>query len=116
MSGELFDLEKNAEIQKLRSPKSRISGPIAVVYKAMEERWVIVAFLWDGKPVLAMRWFWGKSGNPFSSSHPTWFVLPRELSLQTIRVLKNDANEKVVEKFLEGKLSIETISYYFSNL
>lgn len=34
---------------------------------------------WDGKAVLAMRWNGNvdrKIGNPQSSGHPTWFILP----------------------------------------
>jgi hypothetical protein len=76
MCRENFELEKDEEILTINSPKEHCDGPYVVVYKSVEERWAIVALTWDKLPALAIRWFWGKSGNPVSRGYPTWFVIP----------------------------------------
>lgn len=51
--------------------------------------------IWCGKARLAVRWSCVEGrplGNPSSSGHPTWFLLPEELACgvaaQTLRLLK----------------------------
>lgn len=44
-------------------------------------RHAIAIGLWDGRPSLVMRWNGGDErpkGNPVSTGHPTWFVIPHE--------------------------------------
>lgn len=67
MAGESFDITKDSNLLKMYSPKASVGGSHKVVSKSLEERWLIVAMDWDGEPRLAMRWFWGNGGNPFSS-------------------------------------------------
>ena len=78
-TGESFTLDDD-DILQINSPKKRLSGPYVVIFKSLEERWAIVAFDWDKKPRLGIRWFWGNGGNPFSSGNGTWLVIPPSLS------------------------------------
>lgn len=106
MAGETFDLTDDNNILSLRSPKASIGGPYRVVFKNIEERWVIVAIEWNNEPRLAMRWFWGNGGNPFSSGNPTWLVIPNSLSNSTLNGLPLDfkLHSKLVD-FLAGKIA-----------
>jgi len=45
---------------------------------------------WDGEPVLAIRWngtneLHKELGNPQSSGHATWFILPPELAITIVK-------------------------------
>ncbi len=45
---------------------------------------------WDGERVLALRWNGSSDqpkGNPLSSTHPTWVVLPGALNVATLATL-----------------------------
>ncbi|MBL1410969.1 hypothetical protein [Sphingobacterium faecale] len=110
MAGQTFDLTDDNKILSLRSPKASISGPYKVVFKNIEERWAIVAIDWDGEPRLAIRWFWGNGGNPFSSGNPTWLVIPSSLSNATLNGLPLDFKlySKLVD-FLAGKITGDQI-------
>ncbi len=55
MAGQSFILNDDNAILKLNSPKNSIDGPYKVVYKDVDERWVIVALSWDSHPSLAIR-------------------------------------------------------------
>ncbi len=93
-------------ILKIDSPKANLSGPHIVVFKNLEERWAIVALDWDGEPRLGIRSFWGNGGNPFSSGHGTWFVIPPFLSKNILCGLPIDhAFSGRLESFLCGKIS-----------
>ncbi|RZK60440.1 MAG: hypothetical protein EOO91_01355 [Pedobacter sp.] len=89
MAGEKFNLDSDENILSIKSPKRFVGGPYSVVYKNTEERWAIVAFDWDSKPSLGIRWFWGNSGNPFSR-RPTWLVIPPNLINSTLNGLPLD--------------------------
>jgi hypothetical protein len=105
MSGESFDLNKDSEILKLNSPKNSVKGPYKVVYKDVAERWVIVALDWDEKPSLAMRWFWGNGGNPFSSGNPTWLIIPSPLLSSILNGLPLPFKfRKLIEGFLNSEI------------
>ena len=54
-TGENFQLEDDEKIIQINSPRDSLSGPYAVVFKNIEERWAIVAFDWDGQPRLGIR-------------------------------------------------------------
>ncbi|AYV24468.1 hypothetical protein [Vibrio mediterranei] len=106
MSGKEFNLEDDNEILKINSPKVSLEGPFTVVYKNLDERWAIVAINWDGEPRLGMRWFWANGGNPFSSGHPTWLVIPPSLSKGVLSSLPLDHSFATkVDDFLSEKLS-----------
>ncbi|MDI9312645.1 MAG: hypothetical protein QM535_20715 [Limnohabitans sp.] len=90
MSGKNFNLEKDSEILKINSPKRSVGGPYVVVYKNVEERWVIVALNWEKEPRLGIRWFWGNGGNPFSSANPIWLVIPSALTNSILNGLPLD--------------------------
>lgn len=104
MAGENFDLTNDNNILSLNSPKASVGGPYRIVYKNLEERWVIVAMDWNEEPRLAMRWFWGNGGNPFSSGNPTWLVIPSSLSNSILNGLPLDFMfySRIVD-FLAGK-------------
>lgn len=105
-AGKDFPLEDNSQILRINSPKEHLGdSPYAVVYKNLPDRWAIVALDWDGKPHLGIRWFWSTKGNPTSTFHPTWFVLPAELSRSMLSglPLKHEFSRKI-DDFLAGKI------------
>jgi len=64
----------------------------AVLYDAGEGNPAIALGTWEEESVIAIRWNGtneeGKSlGNPQSSGHPTWFVLPKAIAIATLRTL-----------------------------
>ena len=113
MSGVGLDLHSDNEILKINSPKASLEGPFIVVHKNLDERWAVVAINWDGEPRLGMRWFWANGGNPFSSGHPTWLVIPPSLSKSILSGLPLDrAIATKVDDFLSGKLSGEQLKQH----
>jgi hypothetical protein len=106
MFGEIFDLEIDANILAINSPKSCVDGPYKIVYKHIEERWVIIALDWNGQPRLGIRWFWDKSGNPISRGYPTWFVIPPSMSNTILNGLPLDfVFRSIIVDFLANKIS-----------
>lgn len=106
MSGEDFPLDDDSKILEINSPRDSVGGPYVVVYKSFEERWVIVAMDWDGKPRLGIRWFWGKAGTPLSTGYPIWFVMPPSLSKNTLSGLPiNHKFSGKIDDFLTGKIN-----------
>ncbi|WAS95954.1 hypothetical protein [Nannocystis punicea] len=76
-----------------------------VVYQGDPESFSVATGEWDGKPCLALRWNandWRPLGNPSSSGHPTWFIVPSEVAFgiasDTLRLLAHsdepDASER----------------------
>jgi hypothetical protein len=105
MSGETFDLTDDNNILSLNSPKNAVNGPYKVVYKDVNERWAIVVLDWDSKPSLAIRWFWGNGGNPFSSGNPTWLIIPSPLINSILSGLPLDFKfRKLIDKFLNNEI------------
>jgi hypothetical protein len=78
--GQTFKLEDDKMILQINSPKKRLKGPYVVVYKNIIERWAIVAYDWDNKPCLGIRWFRNTNGNPISNAYATWLVIPSTLT------------------------------------
>ena len=107
MSGINFAIEKNEEILSLNSPKTYIGGPYVVVYKSIENRWAIVALDWDKKPRLGIRWFWDNGGSPFSSGHPTWFIIPEALNKSTLDglTIESYSLRVSIERFLAEEIT-----------
>ncbi len=104
IGGKDFDLESDDDILKINSPqtpKPRVGGPYAVVYKNIEERWAIVVMKWDGEPRLGMRWFSEYKGFPFAALHPLWFVIPPHLSKNILSGLPIEHQfSSKIDKFL----------------
>lgn len=106
MSGANFDLTDDAAILKINSPQNSVGGPYRVVYKDIVDRWVIVAFDWNGEPRLGIRWFWDSKGNPLSTGYPIWFVMPTPLYKSTLNGLPLDIKARnEIEKFLLGEIN-----------
>lgn len=106
MSGEQFNLKDNDAILKINSPKDSVGGPYKVVYKNLSERWAIVALDWDKEPRLGIRWFWGNGGNPFSSGHPIWLVIPSSLANSILNGLPIDYKLlSRIKDFLSGNIT-----------
>jgi|SRR5215218_2087052 len=106
MGGANFNLDDDLEILSLSSPRTNVGGPYAVVYKSVVERWAIVALDWDAEPRLGIRWFWGGGGNPFSSSHPTWLVIPPSLSRGMLASLPLPHKfHRMLDDFLAGVMT-----------
>ena len=101
-----FKLDEDDTILQINSPKNVLTGPYVVVYKHLKERWAIVAFDWENEPRLGIRWFWGNGGNPFSSGHGTWLVIPPSLSKSILSGLPLDHNFNTkLDDFLSGKIT-----------
>lgn len=68
------------------SPK-RMLANLQVIYNGGEGGWSLAKMSWDGESAIGIRWN-GDSpdtappskGNPQSSGHPTWFILPKEIA------------------------------------
>ncbi len=86
MGGYEINMENDAEILKINSPKNCLDGPYKVICKNNEERWAVVTLRWEKEDRVGIRWFWGKSGNPFSSGYPTWFILPKDFSIDNLNL------------------------------
>ncbi len=100
--GEDFDLLQDDLILQINSPQNSVNTH-KVVYKNIEERWVIVALRWDGLPRLGIRWFWGTNGMPNSRSYPTWFLIPPGLNESILNALPLDISlKKEIIIFLEN--------------
>ena len=107
------------DILAIDSPSQRVEGPWVVVYKDSANRWAIVALDWDGKPSLGIRWFYGNSGTPISSSYATWFIIPEDLipsivsgllSLSVSSQLLND-----LQKYLNGTTTGQQLQKHIIN-
>ena len=105
-AGKDFSLEDDNKILQINSPQKHMGdSPYAVVYKNLSDRYVIVAIDWDGKPHLAIRWFWSTMGNPTSTFQPTWFVVPTSLSRSMLSGLPLDHEfSRKIDDFLAGKI------------
>ena|SRR5690625_3302009 len=109
-TGEDFPIEDDDLILQINSPRNSLSGPYTVVFKNLEERWAIVAFDWKGDPRLGIRWFWGSGGNPFSSGHGTWLVIPPSLSRNILSGLPLDHEfSRQIDDFLSGVISGDSL-------
>jgi hypothetical protein len=106
MGGETLDLHSDADILQIQSPANSVGGPYLVVHKDLTDRWAIVAMDWDKEPRLGIRWFWGNGGNPFSSAHPVWLVIPPMLNNGILSGLAlTTGQSKKINDFLGGKIS-----------
>ena len=100
--GEDFDLLQDDLILKINSPRNSVNTH-KVVYKNIEERWVIVALRWDGLPRLGIRWFWDTNGMPNSHGYSTWFLIPPSLNENILNALPLDISlKKEIIIFLEN--------------
>jgi hypothetical protein len=105
-----FNLGDNSEILKISSPKKSVSGPFAVVYKNIENKWAIVALDWDEVPSLGIRWFWPSIGNPVSRGFPTWFIIPIELRVSILNGLPIDVGFRhKIDQYLCGEIGGDEI-------
>lgn len=106
MAGQDFDLTDNSKILSISSPRKSVNGPYAVVYKNIDERWAIVALDWNEEPSLGIRWFWDSMGNPISTGHPIWFIIPKELVVSTLNGLPlSFHSRRKIEQFLSQEIS-----------
>lgn len=68
--------------EAVQSPKASVAQ-VRVLYDTGAGGWALASMLWEGKPVLGMRWNGDEKnpiGNPQSRGIPTWFVLPDEIA------------------------------------
>lgn len=106
MFGEAFDLTNETNLLAIKSPAVSVSGPYIVVHRDLADRWALVALDWNEKPALGIRWFWGRGGHPFSSAHPTWFILPEALQASVLNSLAiEEKNREVLTKYIAGELA-----------
>jgi len=98
-----------ADLLKIKSPKAHLTGPFVVVHLDTKDRWAIVAADWNKEPRLAIRWFYGKSGQPFSRQS-TWLVIPPQLNtaiLNTLTIPSN--NRKLLDDYLVNQITGEEL-------
>jgi len=108
MYGKEFDLSKDDEILKIKSPKDSCEGSYLVVDKSIEERWAIVVPLWKKEPRLGFRWFWDNNGYPNSRGHATWMIITPKLQNIILNGLEKyiDCDLKIkIDHFFEGKIN-----------
>ena len=99
-AGKELDLNDNAQILAIKSPRNRLGGPYVVVTKNVHDRWAIVALRWDNESNgLGIRWFHGSVGNPFSRK-PTWLIIPSNLHEGVINLLRKEGNRNALRSFL----------------
>jgi hypothetical protein len=100
-----FDKANDSDILKINSPKNKVRGPYAVVYKNTTSKWALCALHWENKLQLGIRYFWGKAGMPVSRWHSTWLVVPTELTTTILNGLPLDAKfRSKIDDFLSGKI------------
>lgn len=70
---------------QVTSPQDMVDA-LEVIYDGDEGGWSLAKMKWNGKPAFGIRWNGTSNdpnpkctGNPQSSGHPTWFILPDEL-------------------------------------
>lgn len=75
------------------SPKRRMKN-LNVKHDGGEGEWALAEMEWDGKPAVGIRWNGSTEdpktsdkGNPQSSGHPTWFILPDEIAWETLALV-----------------------------
>ncbi len=104
--GENFPIQDPERILEIDSPRENLDGPYTVVFTSIEERWSIVTISWDGQPRLGIRWFWSRGGNPISSGHATWLVVPPSLTQSMLISLPIAHQESArIDDFLSGRIS-----------
>lgn len=100
-----FNINSNADILAIDSPRNRVSGPWCVLARG-GKRWIMVALDWDHQPSVGIRWFHGNSGTPISSSYATWFIIPEELQKSILETIKlSSDNFSMVQDYLSGRIS-----------
>lgn len=94
--------------EQVLSPR-RLLTDLKVIYKhrpAVPMAHFDIAIVeWDGKSRLAMRWSCVEDrplGNPTSSGHPTWFIVPTEFAhvtaTRTIELLKTSKTKSAADR------------------
>ena len=112
-----FNLDDDRQILQINSPKSVVGGPYKVIYKSIPDRWAMVAFDWDNKPRLGIRWFWDAVGSPSSHSNATWFIIPSELQNAILNSLPLDFQFRDrLNEFLSGRMDGEMLSEHRNTL
>ena len=75
--------------QEAKSPKDKIKN-LNVLIDNGQDDWALSKFDWKGNPSYGLRWngndYKKGLGNPQSSGHATWVVLPEEI----VAILKKD--------------------------
>ena len=82
-----------------------------VVYQGDPESFSVAIGKWDDLPRLAVRWNatdWRPLGNPSSSGHPTWFILPDELAYSVMTAVLRKITDPVARERLR-KWVVETM-------
>jgi hypothetical protein len=109
-SGTGFDLLNDSKIMEINTPIDRVTGPWAVVFKDLVERWVVVALSVDGQPRLGMRWFDIGAGTPFIRAKPIWFFVPQGLENAILQQLPiGCAFRQRIYDFLSGRIQGEKL-------
>ena len=110
IGGETLNMSNDKEILEIKFPIEKLGGPWIVIAKSESERWAIVAAEWQGEPRLAMRWFWGKLGNPVSHLYPTWLIISVELSNIILNgLLLTPTQRYLIDQFMTKRMSGEDL-------
>jgi hypothetical protein len=63
--------------------------------------WALAVGTFDDRRTLLVRWNEDSPmGNPVSSGHPTWFVLPKDLHALALSVVQNQTNKSSAGRWL----------------
>lgn len=96
--------------ERVLSPKKSVRD-VKVAYNSSPEQhsWSVARLLWNGDPRVGIRWNGskkekGSKGNPQSSGHSTWFIVPPALGpiiLKKAGDLARKANKKLATSYRE---------------
>jgi predicted membrane-bound dolichyl-phosphate-mannose-protein mannosyltransferase len=86
-------------------PSSEVTSPqeswhlIKVIYDAGEGNIAVAYGEWENESVIAIRWNGTNEpnkglGNPQSSGHPTWFILPKDFGIAIVDKIIEDNYRK----------------------
>ena len=100
-AGENFELTTENLRKELSCGKFKTDKIIYVGPELDDERFAIIALTWDGKPRLAIRWFYNKLGFPYNNEdgngNASWFIVPPSMNEAII----SDIEKKIASYHLK---------------
>jgi hypothetical protein len=105
-AGKDFNLEGDDLILRSDPSANRIGGPYSIVYKNVEERAVIVAMEFDGRPRLGFHFFQDEIEWPSSGQIPLWCVISQDDSSKLLQYFEFEPGiSESLYGFLNGKFN-----------
>jgi hypothetical protein len=100
--------------ETVRSPKKSVRD-VEVVFNSKPEQysWSVATLRWNDEPSVGIRWNGnkkekGSKGNPQSSGHSTWFIVPPALQQIILRKVKSLAKKQTLAAAHKRKRSVDS--------